>query len=92
MEEDVTTMMNLNIEIPDDLAAVVTAQARAKGLSPDRFVSGILKDTLCAQIEAGVTKPLKTGRGMLAQYGTAPSAEDMDQNRREMFDKFGQDF
>jgi hypothetical protein len=29
---------------------------------------------------------------MLAKYGTAPSAEEIDENRREMFRGFATDF
>lgn len=33
----------------------------------------------------------KTGRGMLAKYGPAPSTEEIDENRREMFRRFAED-
>ena len=42
--------------------------------------------------EAAPRKPLKTGRGMFAKYGPAPSAEEIDENRREMFKGFGEEF
>jgi hypothetical protein len=37
-------------------------------------------------------RPLETGYGMWAKYGPAPSAEDIDENRREMFQNFAKDF
>jgi len=37
-------------------------------------------------------KPFTSGYGMLAKYGPAPSAEEIDENRREMFRGFGEDF
>lgn len=37
-------------------------------------------------------RPLKTGRGLLAKYGPAPSAEEIDENRHDMFGGFAQDF
>jgi len=37
-------------------------------------------------------QPLQTGYGMWAKYGSAPSAEEIDENRREMFQKFAEDF
>jgi hypothetical protein len=37
-------------------------------------------------------KPFKSGYGMLAKYGPAPSAEEIDENRREMFRGFASDF
>jgi hypothetical protein len=86
--------MNLTIEIPDELAAAVEAEARAKGVSRDRYVTRILADTLAGEIpQAGSSsKPLKTGYGSWAKYGTAPSAEEIDENRREMFRNFAEDF
>ncbi len=85
--------MQLSIEIPDEFAAALKAQAQAQGVSPNSFVSRIVQSTLKADVEqppAG--KPLKTGRGMLAKYGPAPSAEEIDENRREMFRNFAQGF
>jgi hypothetical protein len=37
-------------------------------------------------------QPFETGYGMLAKYGSAPSAEEIDENRRDMFRNFAQDF
>ena len=78
--------MNLNIELPDDLAAVVKAQAQAQGISPDRYVSRVLENTLgptLEQLQSG--PPLETGYGMWAKYGPAPSAEEIDDYRRETY-------
>lgn len=83
--------MTLNIELPDDLAAAVKAQAKAQGLSPDRYVSRVLEDTLAGSRGQQMV-PLETGYGMLAKYGPAPSADEIDENRREMFSSFAQDF
>lgn len=33
-------------------------------------------------------RPLKTGRGLLAKYGAVPSAEEIDENRHDMFGGF----
>ncbi len=83
--------MHLNIELPDALGAAVKARAQAEGVSPDHFVSRVLEDTLSAGVQNSA-KPFETGYGMLAKYGTAPSAEEMDHNRREMFGNFAQEF
>jgi hypothetical protein len=37
-------------------------------------------------------RPFETGRGIMAKYGPAPSAEEIDANRAEMFRGFAQDF
>ena len=85
--------MHLNIELPDALGAVVKAQAQAEGLSPDRFVSRVLENTFAADLFAPQSaKPFETGYGMLAKYGPAPSAEEIDENRRDMFRNFAQEF
>ena len=84
--------MHLNIELPDALGAVVKAQAQAEGLSPDRFVSRVLENTLAADLAPQSAKPFETGYGMLAKYGPAPSAEEIDENRRDMFRNFAQEF
>ncbi len=85
--------MHLNIEIPDALAAVVKAKAEAQGVSPDRYVSRVLEITLGAPLESkGQLPPFETGYGMLAKYGPAPSAEEIDENRRDMFRSFAQEF
>jgi hypothetical protein len=82
--------MQLTIEIPDILGDVVKAQAKAEGLSPDRFVSRVLETSLAAELPESA-KPFETGYGMLARYGSAPSADEIDENRREMLSNFAQD-
>jgi hypothetical protein len=69
------------------------AQAQAEGVSADRYVSRILEHTLASQLRTGASsQPFEAGYGMWAKYGPAPSAEEMDENRREMFRNFAQDF
>jgi hypothetical protein len=36
--------------------------------------------------------PLKSAYGLLAEYGPAPSAEEIDENQRDIFRRFGEDF
>jgi plasmid stability protein len=80
------------IQLPEDLAAALKAQADAHGVSADCFAREVLARALAASIEAespGV--PFKTGRGMFAKYGEAPSAEEIDANRADMFRNLGED-
>jgi hypothetical protein len=85
--------MNLNIELSDDLAAALKTQAQAQGISPDRYVSRVLENTLAAALAQPTSgSPLETGYGMWAKYGPAPSAEEIDESRREMFRHFAEDF
>ena len=84
--------MPLTIELPDELGAAVKAQAQAQGVSPDRYISRVLEDTLAPEIEHRKGgQAFETGYGMWAKYGPAPSAEEIDENRREMFRNFAKD-
>jgi hypothetical protein len=73
------------IEIPDSQAIVLKAKAAAQGLTLKAWLG-----KLAEEAPAAPRKPLKTGRGMLAKYGPAPSAEEIDENRRDMFRGFGE--
>ena len=85
--------MNLSIEIPDEFATALRAKPEAHGVSPDRFASGVLQSTLTAEVERKPTgQPFETGSGMWAKHGPAPSAEEIDENRREMFRHVAHDF
>jgi hypothetical protein len=76
------------IEIPDDQAVALKARAAAMGLTLNAWLGKLAQESPAASPR----KPLKTGRGMLAKYGPAPSAEEIDENRRDMFRGFAQDF
>jgi hypothetical protein len=82
--------MKLTIELPDELEAALKAEAEAQGVSPDRYIARVLEKTLTAALEQPV-EPFETGYGMWAKYGAAPSAEEIDENRREMFRNFARD-
>jgi hypothetical protein len=51
----------------------------------------VLEQVLNAQV-AHPGRPFETGRGMLAKYGPAPSADEIDANRADMFRGFAEDF
>jgi hypothetical protein len=75
------------IEIPDDQAAALKARAAAQGLTLEAWLGKL------AEEETGVKrKPKKSAYGLLAQYGPGPSAEEIDENRRDMFRGFAEDF
>jgi len=85
--------MTLTIQLPEKLEAVLKAEANARGVSPDGYVRNLLERDLAASLEGQPPgQPFKTGRGMFAKYGAAPSAEEIDANRAEMFHRFGEDF
>jgi hypothetical protein len=84
--------MDLTIALPDDLGETLKAHARAQGVSPATYASRVLERTLIAEHEdAGTGQPFETGRGMLAKYGRAPSAEEIRANRDEMFRGFARE-
>lgn len=85
--------MNLTIEISDDLGVALQAHANAQGISADSYVSRILEHTFASEVGAESTRrPFETGYGSWAKYGPGPSAEEIDENRRDMFQNFAQDF
>jgi hypothetical protein len=83
--------MTLTIDLPDELEAVLLAEAHAQGVSADRFARRVLERVLTSPAAHPGT-PFETGRGMLAQYGPAPSASEIDANRADMFRGFAEDF
>ena len=76
--------MNLNIEIPDALEAALKAKAHAQGVTAAGYARQLLEQALSEQAEQR-PKPKKSAFGLLAKYGPGPSAEEIDENRREMF-------
>ena len=81
------------VDLPEELAGVLTIRANARGVSPAGYVCEILKRDLAAQPElpsGGV--PFKTGRGTFAKYGQAPSSGEIEANQAEMFQNFGERF
>ena len=82
--------MTLILDLPDELEAVLLAEAHAQGVSADRFARRVLEQVLTAPATHPDT-PFETGRGMLAQYGPAPSAAEIDANRADMFRGFAED-
>jgi plasmid stability protein len=82
----------MTIELPEQLESVLKVHANARGISPDLYVREILERDLASTQQPEPVKPLKSGRGLWAKYGISLSAEDIDENRAEMFKNFGEDF
>ena len=81
------------IELPEELEAALKVQANAHGVSPAGYVRDVLERDLAPSLEPQSSgAPFKTGRGMFAKYGQAPSAEEIDANRADMFQNFGEDY
>jgi hypothetical protein len=79
------------IEVPKELEAALKNQANAHGVSPASHVRVVLERELAPSLQAqSPGAPFKTGRGILAKYGPAPSTEEIDANRADMFRNFGE--
>ncbi|MBI1790846.1 MAG: hypothetical protein HYR60_25235 [Acidobacteria bacterium] len=76
----------MTIDIPPELEADFAALARAEGVSPQDYVRGMLEREVKMKLPKG--QPLKSFYGALAKHGPAPSAEEIDENRAEMFRNF----
>jgi hypothetical protein len=81
--------MTVTIEFSNEQLATLKAKAAAQGLTLQEW---LLKLAAEAPESGEPAKPFKSGYGMLAKYGPAPSAEEIDENRREMFRGFAKDF
>jgi hypothetical protein len=80
--------MIVTLEVPDEQVEALKAQAEAQGLTLEDWIQ-----TLARQSQAGKpNQPLKSAYGLLAKYGPAPSAEEIDANRADMFRGFAEDF
>jgi len=76
------------IELPDSQAAALKAKPALQGLTLKAWLGKLAEESPAD----APRKPLKSGRGMLAKYGTAPSAEEIDENRKDMFHGFGESY
>jgi hypothetical protein len=82
--------MTITLPLDPQEQAKLTAIAHAKGLSPDDLVREAIERILAAAPDLP-KEPTRSSRGILAKYGPAPSAEEIDQNRAEMFANFAKD-
>jgi hypothetical protein len=84
--------LTLTIELPDNLEAALKAQANAQGVSEAGYVRRILERDLATPSALASLPPFETGFGSFAKYGPAPTADEIDANRADMFRHFGEDF
>ena len=90
--------MNVTIDLSEQNAAALEAQARAAHMPPEIYLSKIVTRALHSQSPGGTPeqsagqplKPKKSAYGLLATYGPGPTKEEIDENRREMFSGFGE--
>jgi len=83
----------MTIEISEQLESAIKMKANACGVSPDMYVREILQRDLGTASDTKLpVVPFKSSLGILAKYGPAPSAEEIDANAADMFRNFGEDF
>ena len=81
--------MTITLPLDSQEEAQLIALAQAKGLTADALVREALNKILAEAPEgAAGREPTRSLRGLLSKYGPAPSAEEIDQNRAEMFANF----
>jgi hypothetical protein len=81
--------MTITLPLEPQKAAKLIAVAESKGMTADALVSHAI-DEIIAEAP-GVSTPLEPTlslRGLFARYGPAPSADEIDQNRADMFRNF----
>jgi hypothetical protein len=82
--------MTIVLPLQPQEEAKLIALAQAKGVSPDALVR-VAIDHILADAPDVAKEPTRSARGILAKYGPAPTAEEIDQNRAEMFANFARD-
>lgn len=81
--------MTLIIDLSKELEQALRTHAQAEGVDAVGYARRVLERAL-GMGEEPPGPPFKTGRGLLAKYGPAPSAEEIDANRADMFRGFGE--
>ena len=81
--------MTITLPLEPQNEAKLIALALKKGVTADDLVREAVDKIIAAAPEPPVLRePTISLRGLLAKYGPAPSAEEIDQNRAEMFASF----
>jgi hypothetical protein len=82
--------MTITLPLQPQEEARLIAVAQARGLSTHSLVREALDRILSEApgVGHGVKDPTRSLRGLFAKYGPAPSAQEIDQNRAEMFANF----
>jgi predicted DNA-binding protein len=81
--------MTITLPLEPQKEAKLNAVARAKGLTTDELVTEAI-DKIIAEAPDSISgkEPTRSLRGLPEKYGLAPSAEEIDRNRTEMFRNF----
>jgi hypothetical protein len=80
--------MTVTVSLTPEQEARLIADAQAKGLSPEALIQQMID---AAVPPAPAKRHIRSAKGMLAHLGTAPSLEEIQENRREMFRNFARE-
>jgi hypothetical protein len=81
--------MTITLPLEPQKEAKLIAVAESKGMTANELLSQAIDKIIADAPEATTHKePTISLRGLLAKYGTAPSAEEINQNRADMFRNF----
>ena len=85
--------MTITLPLEPQEEAKLLAAANARGVAPSVLVREAVERIIAEASGESRTEslPTRSVRGLLAKYGPAPSAEEIDANRVEMFAAFGRD-
>ncbi len=80
--------MTITLPLEPQEEAKLLSLAQAKGISTDELVREALDRILAEAPQSASKEPTRSLYGLLAKYGAAPSAAEIDQNRAEMIANF----
>jgi hypothetical protein len=83
--------ISMTIHLSAELEAALKAHASAQGLSVEVLIRQAVEQEL-SKTRATATAPFSTDRGIFARFGPAPSGEEIDKNRADIFANFGETF
>ena len=86
--------MQLTIDLSEHDAAALDERARAAHVPREQYVARILERVLHGASPGEQTgeqrpKAKKSAYGLLTKYGPGPTESEIDENRKEMFQGFG---
>lgn len=80
--------MTIKLPLEPRVEAKLIALAREKGVTPSELVRAVIEKILGEDHGTFRKEPTRSLRGLLSKYGPAPSAEEIDGSRAEMFANF----
>ena len=81
--------MILTLELSDQEASALEVRAACANLPLPRYLAELAGSAVSEPNNMPARRPKKSAYGLLAQYGPGPTSEEIDENRRQMFEGFG---